>query len=285
MPRGFAENSATYADEHDEDPGTPDIGRVVVTNDDAGRITFDVEISSHPSLTQDMRIRLWFSDGSPATGLAANGADGYILVDGLLLAFGTAALYRCQDSVCVPTAYSRADAELDFSYARGARFASDVVELGVRIGLSPQLRFWVEVGAGYAYDPATRQFDLTNVRRDVAPSGAGASWTYTVGVGAAALRAQALTIRPRLVRAGERVTARMHVVRVDTGATVRSGVVSCVARAGSVRLRPLSRRFASGRASCVFSVPAGARGKTLRGSISVAVEEATVTRSFTRPIR
>jgi hypothetical protein len=285
-PRRSAENSATYADELNEDLGAPDIGRVVVSNDDAGRITFDIEISTHPLLTQDMRIRLWFSDGHPATGLATSGADGFVLVDGFLLEFGTATLYRCQDSVCIPTAYSQADSELDFSYAGGATFASDIVELGVRAsGPGTKLYFWVEVGAGYAYDPATRQFDFTNVRRDVAPSRDGASWTYTVGVGARALRAQALTIRPRVVRAGELVTARMHVVRVDTGATVRTGVVSCVARAGSARLQPLSRRFTSGRAACDFRVPSGARGKTLRGSISVAVGEATVTRTFGRAIR
>lgn len=93
-----------------------------------------------------------------------------------------------------------------------------VVELGVRASdPGTKLSFWVEVGAGYAYDPATKQFDLTDVRRDVAPSGEGASWTYMVGVGARALRAQALTIRPRFVRAGKLVTARMHVVRADTG--------------------------------------------------------------------
>lgn len=218
IPQSFAENSATYADERNEDPGAPDIGRVVASNDDAGRITFDVEISTHPSLRQDMRIRLWFSDGHPATGLTANGADGFILVDGFIPDFGTATLYRCQDPVCIPTAYSKADSELYFSYAGGAKFASDVVELGVRASdPGTKLSFWVEVGAGYAYDPATKQFDLTDVRRDVAPSGEGASWTYMVGVGARALRAQALTIRPRFVRAGKLVTARMHVVRADTG--------------------------------------------------------------------
>jgi hypothetical protein len=284
-PQGIAANSATYADERNEDPGAPDIGTVAVSNDDAGRITFDVEISTHESLTQDMRIRLWFSDGHPATGLTTSGADGFVLVDGFLLDFGTAALYRCQDSVCIPTAYSREDSELDFSYAGGARFTSDVAELGVRIELSTRLSFWVEVGAGYAYDPATRLFDFTNVRRDVAPSGEGASWTYDVGVGPSALGARALSITPRVVRAGARATARLHVVRADTGATVRNGTVSCIARAGSVRLQPLSRRFASGRALCAFRVPSGTRGKMLRGSISVEVGGASVTRTFVRAIR
>jgi hypothetical protein len=284
-PQRVAANSATYDDERNEDPGAPDIGRVAVSNDDTGRITFDIEISTHPSLTQDMRIRLWFSDGHPATGLTATGADGFVLVDGYLLDFATATLYRCQDSVCIPTVYSQDDPELDFSYAGGARFTSDAAELGVRIELSPKLSFWVEVGAGYAYDPATRQFDFTNVRRDGAPSGEGASWTYTVGAASAALGARTVTVAPRVVRAGGRVTARMHVVRTDTGATVTSGVVSCVARVGSVRLRPLSQRFTSGRATCAFNVPYGTKGRTLRGSISVDAGGASVRRTFARAIR
>jgi len=282
-PRGLAANSATYADERNEEAGAPDIGSVVVSNDDAGRITFLVDVPSHPSLTQDMRIRLWFSDGAPGTGLTPNGADGFILVDGFLLDHGTAALYRCQDSVCIPTAYSQEDSELDFSYASGARFTTFAEELGVRTELSTRLDFWVEVGAGYAYDPATQLFDLTNVRRDVAPR-AGEIWTYAVRVGTN-LVARALTTTPRVVRAGERVTARLHVVRDDTGASIRSGTVSCAARVGSRRLPVPSGRFVGARATCSFRVPSATTEKTLRGSISVTLAGKTVSRTFTRRIR
>jgi hypothetical protein len=281
-PHRLAANSAEYADERNEAAGAPDIGNVVVSNDDAGRIDFQVAVPSHPSLTQDMRIRLWFSDGHPATGLTHNGADGFILVDGFLLDFGTAALYRCQDSVCIPAAYSQEDSELGFSYASGARFTSFAEELGVRTELSTRLDFWVEVGAGYAYDATTQLFDLTNVRRDVAPR-SGESWTYAVRVDAVVARS--LSSRPRIVRAGDRVTVRMHVVRADTGATIRSGTVSCAARVGSARLRVPSGRFVGGRATCSFRLPSGATGKTLRGSIAVTVAGKTVGRTFTRRIR
>lgn len=282
---GLAANSATYADERNEDAGAPDIDTVVVSNDDIGRIVFQVDVPTHPSLTQDMRIRLWFSDGHPATGLTPNGADGFILVDGFLLDFGTAALYRCQDSVCIPTAYSHEDSELGFSYASGARFTSLVEELGVRTEVSTRLDFWVEFGAGYAYDPATRLFDFTNVRRDVAPSRVGESWTYAVRVGSGVPVARLLTTTPRVVRAGERVTVRLHVVRDDTGATIRSGTVSCAARVGSARLRVPSGRFVEGRATCIFRIPSGATGRTLHGSISVVLAGKTVRRTFARRIR
>lgn len=278
---GLAANSAEYADERNEAAGAPDIASVVVSNDDTGRIAFRVDVPSHPSLTQDMRIRLWFSDGHPATGLTTNGADGFILVDGFLLDPGTAALYRCQDSVCIPTAYSQEDSELDFSYASGARFTTFADELGVRTEVSTRLDFWIEIGAGYVYDSATQLFDLTNVSRDVAPR-AGESWRYAVRAGA--IVARALTTTPRVVPAGGRVRVRMHVVRADTGATIRSGTVSCAARVGSARLRVPTGRFVGGRATCSFRLPASATGKTLRGSISVTFAGKTVGRTFTRRI-
>jgi hypothetical protein len=77
----------------------------------------------------------------------------------------------------------------------------------------------------------------------------------------------------------------MHVVRDDTGATIRSGLVSCTARIGSARLRVPSGRFVDGRATCILSVPSGATGRTLHGSISVVLAGKTVRRTFARRIR
>lgn len=137
-PHAVASNRALYGDERDEDPGAPDIRDVVVSNDDAGGITFRIDVPTHPALTQDMRIRVWFSDGAPGTGLTASGADGFILVDGFLLDLGTATLYRCQDNTCGPTAVSQGSPGFTFSYASGARFTVPVEELdgtGVARGL------------------------------------------------------------------------------------------------------------------------------------------------------
>jgi hypothetical protein len=283
-PAAGAAGSTAYEDERAEEAGAPDIQRVTVSNDDAGRIAFRVEIPTHPTLTRDLRLRLWFSDGHPATGLTDTGADGFVLVDGFLLDQGTAALYRCQDSVCIPTAYSTGSS-LGFTYASGMAVTTGIGALGVRLAVSPRLEFWVEVGAGYAYDPATRLFDLANVRRDIAPSAVGSRWTYVVRIGPSALVARSLTTTPTRPRAGERLTLRMHVVSEDTGRTITSGEVSCAARIGGSRLRAVSSRFGSGRATCAYRIPARASGKTLRASISVTLAGKTVTRSFTRAIR
>jgi hypothetical protein len=278
-----AAGSMAYEDERGEEPGAPDIQGVIVSNDDRGRITFRIDIPTHPTLTQDMRLRLWFSDGIPATGLTDSGADGFVLVDAFLLGLGNAMGYRCQDSVCV-SPDSGPDASLDFSYASGMTITTSVGALGVRLDLGGRLDFYVEAGAGYAYDPATGTFDLTNVRRDAAPA-FGGWWTYTVRVGPSALVARSLTTTPQVARAGERLTVRMHVVDADTGSTVRSGAVRCAARIGGSRLRARSSRFVGQRATCVYRVPARAAGQTLRGSVSVTLAGKTVTRTFARAIR
>jgi hypothetical protein len=95
-------NGTTFVDGRGEDPGSPDITTVLVSNDDTGRLTFRVETPNHPALTEDMRIRVWLSDTDPTTGLSEGGADSFILVDAYLLGLGRAALYQCDGMVCSP---------------------------------------------------------------------------------------------------------------------------------------------------------------------------------------
>ena len=283
-----AAGSAAYEDERNEVAGAPDIQHLTASNDDAGRIGFRVEIPSHPALTQDMRLRLWFSDGQPGSGLADSGADGFILVDGFLFEPGTAMLYRCQDTVCVPTASSREGTDdLRFSYANGAAtFAATVGGLAVRVDASTRLQFSFVAQSGWAYDPATRAFDATNVRTDSAPSGFPPEWwTYDIRLGTGALAARSITTTPSPPRAGRNVTVGMRVVREGTSHRITSGIVRCAARIGSSALRPLAGRFAGQRAICVYRLPARAAGKTLRGSVTVSLAGKTVTRTFARRIR
>ena len=160
----IATNSTEYADERGEDVGSPDITTVVVSNDDTGRLTFRVHTPSHPTLTEDMRIRVWFSDANAATGLTEGGADYFILVDAFLLGLGNAELYKCDGSVCTPAWPGRpAVTSLRFSYASGARFAVDAAELGIpaTLGTAPRLDFAAWAYSGVEYDP-TKGFDLSH---------------------------------------------------------------------------------------------------------------------------
>ena len=54
-----AANSATFNDSIGEDAAAPDITTVVVSNDDAGLITFQVNVSNRPTMTADMYLLLF----------------------------------------------------------------------------------------------------------------------------------------------------------------------------------------------------------------------------------
>jgi hypothetical protein len=276
-------NAATYEDERGEEAGAPDIATVSVSNDDGGNLTFFVSVPSHPQLTQDMRVRLWFSDGDPSTGLTLGGADHFVLVDGYLLGVGNAAFYDCdRTDTCRPAELRGAS----FTYARGASFTlpADAFGIDPEQWGSTRIDFTAFVGAGYGYDPMTRQFDFTNARIDRAPSDDG-TWSYEARIGPGALVTRRLTTMPAVARAGERLVARMPVVRDDTGVAIRSGVVTCSARIGSRHLRSRPGSFVERQAQCVFDVPMGTRNRTLRGSISVSRGTLTAERSFVRSIR
>ena len=65
-------NTTTYPDSTGEDAAAPDITSVVVSNDDAGLITFQVTVSNRPTLTQDMEFLILLDiDKNASTGAAA----------------------------------------------------------------------------------------------------------------------------------------------------------------------------------------------------------------------
>ena len=66
----------------------------------------------------------------------------------------------------------------------------------------------------------------------------------------------------------------------NDGQPFSTGAVTCKARAEAATLRPAGS-VKSGRAQCVMRLPSQAKGKQLRGSITVSIEGAPpVTRPF-----
>jgi hypothetical protein len=72
-----AANSQTFQDSVGEDPAAPDISTIVVSNDDAGTITFRINVPNRAQLSQDLVAILDIdSDANQATGDPNNfGAD------------------------------------------------------------------------------------------------------------------------------------------------------------------------------------------------------------------
>ena len=79
--------------------------------------------------------------------------------------------------------------------------------------------------------------------------------------------------------AGRTFTVRSLITRSDTDEPVASGSVRCSARIGKVRLRAVGR-FRVGRAQCGMVIPRMTSRKTLRGSITVRAEGASVTSPY-----
>jgi hypothetical protein len=286
--------SVTYLDATGEDAAAPDITRVVVSNDDSGKLTFRIAIPSHPVLTEDMRIRIWLDyDDDPATGLAVEGREGldhFLLVDRGSLGFGTAGLFVCSGSTCSGGRDLGTLASLGFSYENGALFSLESETLRrtepVRIGGLKRFRFSVEAWSGIGYDPVARTWDFTSARRDVAPAEQPSPsrdqlWTYE----SRPLLVRAFSVIPARPRAGMPFALRLGATRTETGAALTSGAVSCSARVAGKTLQPRSSGFVGPRAVCVFAIPMHTEGRRFRSTISVRFGRTTLTRSLSGRVR
>lgn len=84
---------------------------------------------------------------------------------------------------------------------------------------------------------------------------------------------------PRRPRAGRSFTVSLPVTRSDTGRSISSGNVDCRVRAAGVAVRATGR-VAQGSATCAFVVPRAAKGKVVRGTITVRVGGKVVAGDF-----
>ncbi len=287
---GSTAKSATFRDAVGEQG--PDIETVVVSNDANGGLTFRVDIPGYPSITEDLRIRVWLdTDVNANTGLGVEGvrgADYFILLDRWELGLGEVALFTCSGSTCsggkaLPTG---SGTSLRFSYRGGvATFTVDSADLGV-LSLE-RLRFSIEAWTGIGFDPIAKRYDFTNAHPDFAPDGAGRwlgfpsaqgedFWTFD----ASALLVRSFSAQPAKPRAGRQFAVRLALVATETGAPVTSGSVSCSMKVAGEPLRPRSRGFVGTRAVCAYAIPTNARGRPFQSTISVTFGGEKITRSL-----
>lgn len=269
-----AAGNAAFQDAVGENPDGVDITSVLVSNDIAGLLTFRINIPGRPAFTEDMRLRVWFdSDSNRETGLTqaeVAGRDYFILWDR-----DGVKLFRCGASSCTSATPQRT---LGHSYRGGATLTISADEIKAK-----RLKFAVVATAGVTYDPATRRFDVSNATLDYAPD-RDRFWSYTVRLGPSRLLAKSVSTTPARPQAGKRLSVRLAVTRDDTGALLSSGRVTCTARIGARPLKPSSQGFSRGRATCVFAIPPGTEGQSLRGLVNVAFAGRRVTKSFSRRI-
>ncbi|MDQ3672055.1 MAG: hypothetical protein M3364_06415 [Actinomycetota bacterium] len=272
-----AANSATFQDSTGEDPLAPDITSLTVSNDDAGIVSFRINVPNRPTLGQDMLIVLFVdTDANDATGSQDLPGVDYVIE----VARGEANLFKWDGTDFTRRFGDPSALTLSFSYQAGVTIRISAAELGN----TTKLEFLTFVESGIVVDPITGNFDFTNAKADVAPGGGVGLYPFTVIIAKPTLVVRGVTTTPRAPKAGATFTMRMTAARSDTGAVLQNGRVTCVGRAGTARLRAQLARVQGGAVTCTWLIPANAKGKTFRGSATVVFEGLRASRSISRRI-
>jgi hypothetical protein len=262
-------NNQTFQDSTGEDPDAPDVTSVQVSNDDAGLLTFQINISNRPALTNDMFILLFVdTDQNAATG--DQGSFGAEFV--IQLIPGSADLFQWNGSDYVP---AQSQTSLTFGYGpTGATIHIAASELNK----TKALKFGVLAASGVVVG-ANGDLDFTNVHEDAAPDFGHGFWPYQV-LTKIVLTQTAFTVSPKPAHAGRPVSVSLAANENDTNGPVQSGTVVCAATLGGKRVVAKTHAFANGIATCIWATPKTAKGKFLRGTITLKVQGASLTRPF-----
>jgi hypothetical protein len=262
-------NSQTFTDSTGEDPTAPDITSIVVSNDDAGLVTFKINISNRPALTADMTVLMFLDTDRQATTGSPDlaGADYAIELDP-----GSVGLFKWNgsDFVAAPSQSS-----VTYSYdATGATIRSSAADLGA----TKAFNFVAVAISGITTDAAGNP-DFTNEHGDPAPDSGHGVFSYQV-VTKLTVSVEAFTTSPKPAKAGKKFVAGLAATESDTNGPVKAGTVACSATVGGKHLSATAHVVANGIAACAWSLPRTAKGKTLRGSVSLTVKGTTVVRTF-----
>jgi hypothetical protein len=265
--RGTA-NSVTFPDSDTaaENPANADITSVVVSNDDAANLTFRVNVGNQPQLTSSFGVRIFLdTDKNLGTGFAEYGigVDAFIQVSasnpGVFVWNGSSF-----DRKTLPS--------FSASYAAGsATFRVAASDLGNPKSIS----FVAQTLIG----------TYPNIVFDYAPdNSANGGYSYDIKI-APVLTAGPLRETPRPAKAGKPFVLSLPATESDTDRPITTGRVLCAATISGKPLAAKSKGIARGAAICRFKIPANAKGKTIRGTITVVVQGTRLKKTFSAHIR
>ena len=278
-PAGTAANRVTFTDSTGEDPQGPDITTVVLSNDDRGTLTWVINVPNRPTLTGDMAFDILInSDSNAATGdPQLFGADYDLIVIGPISGPAEAALFRWDGREF--TAQGVPQTSLIFGHANGAM----TIRLNAsELGNTRRLQFILLALTGLVLTPEG-QLDAENARFDLAPDPGHGLYSFDVRITPPRLLVRSLGLRPATPRAGRPLSALVTFARSD-GAPATAPSVTCRARLGGSALRASGSSVTGSRATCRWALPANARGKTIRGTVTVRAGGLRASRSFTRRV-
>jgi hypothetical protein len=243
----------------------PDVTSVRVSDAKSGWITFAVTTPNYATLPSESAIVLTVdADSNPETG--EGGAELTVTLVG-----GEVALDRWNGRRWVPdTAPTRVR----------ARNSKHVVAIDLHVselGNAPRFGFsLLSVDLNTAVEGA--------VAADVAPNDFS-YWGYALANRPAlVLVATEPVSKPSHPRAGRPFTVSLPVTRSDSRRPITTGAVSCRVLAAGAKVQATGR-VVGGAAQCAFVVPRAAKGKVLRGTISVRSGGKVVARDFSYVVR
>jgi hypothetical protein len=268
-----AVNSQNFIDSTGEDAAAPDITSIAVSNDDAGLITFKVNISNRPTMTSDMAVVIYLDTDQLATtgDTSLFGADYVIELDP-----GAVGLFKWNGSDFV---FADSQSSLTFGYdATGATIRVGAADLNKTKGFN----FVAIAASGLAVD-ANGNPDNTNLHTDPAPDAGHGVFNYKV-LTKLTLSVAAFTTAPKPARAGKSFVAGLAANESDTQGPVQTGTVACAATIALKHIVATAHGVANGIAACSWKIPKTAKGKTIRGTITLTVQGVKVSRSFAAKI-
>lgn len=277
-PLATAANSVTYQDSVGEDPAAPDITTIVVSNDDAGMITFRISVPNRAQYTRDIAVSMLLdSDANQATGdTTVLGAD-YLIQ----LFAGEIIMFRYAGTPFPNWPVAASQSSLSYSWANAI---ATIRVSAADLNNARRLGFALDVLSGFIFDDQGKaDCPDPDCPRDSAPL--IGFYTYDVKITPPTLVVKRLTATPRTPAAGRPFTLRLVAARSDTGAVVQNGRVTCVARVGTARLRATVQRVVGGAATCTWNIPKTAKGTTFRGSVGVAFEGLKAQQSYSSRVR
>lgn len=253
---------ASHPDPTNDHNAAPDIARVRVTDAKDGWIRFAITTPNRATLpAQSVIILAIDRDAKPRTGAA--GSEVSITDTG-----GEVRLERWNTSL-------RRWVDDTGRTRLKERSAGNVVTIEVhRSELDNTPRFGFKLASG-DLDVATAEL----VAVDFAPD-SGRFWSYQLANPVFRLlagKASGVPVRPL---AGKLFAVRRGVTRSDTHAAVTSGRVTCTASLGGQRVAAKGS-LARGLGRCTMRIPAGSKGKRLRGTMTVRSGGKSVTSTFT----
>ena len=259
VPGALADRS--YSDPAGDSGTAPDVTGVRAAHDAASTITFTAT-TNQPVLASDATVYVYVdSDRNPATGFPVRGlgADHFFSHDAR---FGAGFVIHVSGNFL----------SFDFTSTLSTNYANGVLTASINrsdLGNTERFAFLVEA-------ERDDEDDATPNDSDFAPDSAP-FFEYSLIAVALAVGPPAPAVRKPI--AGKVFTITAPVTRSDRQ-VFAAGTVACKAKADRVSIAAAGR-VAKGSARCSLRIPKRAKGKLLRGSLTVSAEDApAVTRRF-----